>query len=254
MTELDVISLVDSFNKNGFIVLKNVFDDSTCKNKGDVLSEAVNVISAQETRDITNRWYLTHRTDNGVLYDVYQRFPAVRMFAEQTQIVDFLKSYFQRSVYLYVNSYLYKPADKENEVPWHQDFLNKPNESEKVLAWVSLDNATRENGCLQVIPGSHSRGVREWYHVEGATHHDRIRLDEGEASKRVFVETEPGDVVLFSNYLIHSSAQNNSDMPRRALRFVYKALDDDAIPRGSMIMIHTETEDFYTATPLPREK
>ncbi|PTT94806.1 hypothetical protein DBR45_50290 [Pseudomonas sp. HMWF031] len=77
-------------------------------------------------------------------------------------------------------------------------------------------------------------------------------LDKNEEINKVFVETEPGDIVLFSNYLIHSSAQNSSDLPRRALRFVYKALDDDALPRGSMIMIHTESEDFYTAVPLPR--
>lgn len=187
-----------------------------------------------------------------MLYDVYQRFPEARKAAEVPGVTAFLKSYFNRSVYLYVNSYLYKPADKDNEVPWHQDFLNRTNETEKVLAWVSLDSATQKNGCLQVIPGSNKRGFRKWFHVEGATHHDRIVLNKNEESNQVFVETEPGDIVLFSNYLIHSSSQNSSDLPRRALRFVYKALDDDALPRGSMIMIHTESEDFYTAMPLPR--
>ena len=252
MSEIDISQLINQFKRDGFVVLKRQISPAVCQEIGNTLSRAVEVISAQSSRDITNRWYLTHRTDSGVLYDVYQRFPEARKAAEVPEVTAFLKSYFNRSVYLYVNSYLYKPADKDNEVPWHQDFLNRPNETEKVLAWVSLDSATQENGCLQVIPGSHKRGFRKWFHVEGATHHDRIVLDKNEESNQVFVETEPGDIVLFSNYLIHSSAQNSSDLPRRALRFVYKALDDDALPRGSMIMIHTESEDFYTAVPLPR--
>jgi ectoine hydroxylase-related dioxygenase (phytanoyl-CoA dioxygenase family) len=46
-----------------------------------------------------------------------------------------------------------------------------------------------------------------------------------------------GDVLVFSNYLIHSREQNQSPANRKALRFVYKTFDNTAIPRGSPIMM-----------------
>ena len=244
-----------SFQENGFILLKRVFNPEDCQETANILSgyteDVIRLSSMGE--DVTNRWYLKHRTDNGVLYDIYQRFPVVRRFCENQQIVDFLREYFRKSIYLYVSSYLYKPGDRDNVVPWHQDFLSRPRESEKVLAWVSLDHSNQNNGCLEVIPGSHKDGFKEWYRVKGQTHHDRIRLSKEESEKKEFIITAPGDVVLFSNFLVHSSSQNTSDQPRRVLRFVYKSLDDNSLPRGSMILIDARIEDFYNATNNPGE-
>ena len=246
---------IASFKENGFILLKEVFRPEDCQKTANILSEYTEeVVRLSSTgEDVTDRWYLKHRTDNGVLYDIYQRFPVVRRFCENLEIVDFLREYFRKSVYLYVSSYLYKPGDRDNVVPWHQDFLSRPRESEKVLAWISLDHSDQSNGCLEVIPGSHKSGFKEWYRVKGQTHHDRINLSEEESGKKEYIITAPGDVVLFSNYLVHSSSQNTSDKPRRVLRFVYKSLDDNSLPRGSMILIDSKIEDFYTATNIPGE-
>lgn len=244
-----MVSLNDKFREDGYVVLKGALPQEYCQEVAEYLTDVVAKIADYEgeQRDVTDAWYLTHRLDNGVLYDVYQRFPKTRCVAEHRAIVEFLDSYFSKSVYLYVSSYLYKPSDRENRVAWHQDFLSRPQESEKILAWVSLDHASAQNGCLEVIPGSHKRGFRRWYTVKGETHHDRIQLDQDEELRKRYVETEPGDIVLFSNYLIHSSAQNSSDLPRRALRFVYKQLDDNALPRGSIIMVISKIGDFYSA-------
>ena len=115
----------------------------------------------------------------------------------------------------------------------------------KLIAWISVDKADQNNGCLKVIPGSHRNGFRNWYSVAGATHHDRIKLTEDEAKTILNVETNPGDVVLFSNYLVHSSAQNDSGRNRRALRFVYKGVDDIDLPRGALIMMRSNIDDMY---------
>ncbi|MEZ5022796.1 MAG: phytanoyl-CoA dioxygenase family protein [Chitinophagales bacterium] len=141
-----------------------------------------------------------------------------------------------------MNSLLYKPKTKNNEVPWHQDFLSRPNESEKILTWMAIDDATKENGCLKIIPGSHKQGFREWYRVKGETHHDRIKISEAELQKAAYVEMNAGDVLIFSNYLIHSSEENNSDLPRRAFRAVFKKLDDAKIPRGAPIMMRSNLD------------
>lgn len=132
---------------------------------------------------------------------------------------------------------MYKPRERNNEVPWHQDFLSRPNESTKFIAWIAIDNATRENGCIKVIPGSHTNGFYQWHRVKGETHHDRISDDLIDTSKAVYVEIDAGDVLIFNQYLLHSSERSNSDHPRRAYRVVYKKIDSLDIPRGSPIML-----------------
>lgn len=240
---------IENFRENGFVILKGVFDKESVSACAAMMSQYVVDVErcSTQNRDVTNCWYLNHRTDNGVLYDIYQRFPVTRKFCEYDTLLNFIHEYFNKSFYLYVNSYLYKPQGRQNIVPWHQDFLSRPNESEKILAWISLDHSNKDNGCLEVLPGSHKKGFRDWYTVKGETHHDRITLYKGEEDRKVLVETEPGDVVIFSNFLVHSSSQNDSDKPRRALRFVYKALDDNAIPRGSLLMMRSNVQDMYAA-------
>ena len=106
---------------------------------------------------------------------------------------------------------------------WHQDEDFIPTRDRSLLgAWISLDRATTENGCLWVIPGSHRRGIL-W---ELRWHGDR-RFDCTEESfgfpyrdeDAIPVEVEPGSVVFFHGYLLHRSLPNRAPAGtfRRAL-------------------------------------
>src|SRR5438309_968787 len=63
------------------------------------------------------------------------------------------------NVRLYHDQGRYKPALHGDEVPWHQDNgywkLEPPGAAS---CWIALDDATLENGCMWVIPGSHLVG------------------------------------------------------------------------------------------------
>jgi phytanoyl-CoA hydroxylase len=225
----------ESFKQNGFLVLKNVFKKEEL-DKLRRLSEHL-ISNSDDYYNPLDEHYLKHRFDNGVLYDLYQRHPEFRSFASNKIILDEVEKILGDTFYLYVNSFLYKPKGKYNEVPLHQDFLSRPHESEKILAWISLDHATKENGCLKVIPGSHKNGFRKWFRVSGETHHDRIEVSDEDYTDLEYVELEPGDVLIFSNYLIHGSDQNHSSKKRRAYRVVYKALDTAEIPRSTPLIM-----------------
>lgn len=141
------------------------------------------------------------------------------------------------NIYLYVNSVVYKPKGRENDVPWHQDFLSRPEESRRYIAWIALHDANRENGCLKVIPGSHKRGYLPWHRVEGETHHDRVRSELVDEKLAEYLELDAGDVLLFDQCLLHSSDKVDTDAPRMVFRVVYKALDGVEIPRGAPIVV-----------------
>ncbi|MCH2207052.1 MAG: phytanoyl-CoA dioxygenase family protein [Lentisphaerales bacterium] len=230
---------VENLKENGFTIIKSVFSFKKLEFIRNFTDSLIKNYEQNYSRDIDklSKWYLPHRLDNGVLYDVYQRHKEFRFLAENDELLTIIRNYFQDSFYLYVNSLLYKPSYKDNEVPWHQDFLNKPEESEKIILWVALDSASQKNGCLQVIPKSHKNKLKNWYLVPNATHHKRLQLSKEEEEQSIPVELNIGDAILFSQYLVHSSLQNQSNSHRKAIRFAYKKSDTYDIPRGTPIMM-----------------
>ena len=92
-----------------------------------------------------------------------------------------------------------------------------------VTVWVALDDATADNGPLEVLPGSHRMG-----HVAGKTssmefERNEIDPDTFDTSGMVAVEVPAGGAVFFGPYLVHWSSPNLSDVDRRALLYSYQA-------------------------------
>lgn len=109
--------------------------------------------------------------------------------------------------------------------PWHQDEGAIPTRDRSlVAAWFALDEASMDNGCLRVVPGTHARG----YLYPSSPHGRGDDYDFPTACfgwedvfTPVSVEVVPGDVVLFDGYLVHGSEPNRSSRLRRALTFHY---------------------------------
>jgi hypothetical protein len=80
-----------------------------------------------------------------------------------------------------------------------------------ITAMVTLDPATLENGCLEMVPGRHREGLigEEWN-----------PLDETGLALCA-VPTAPGDVVFFDSFAPHASRPNLTDQPRRILYLTY---------------------------------
>ena len=90
--------------------------------------------------------------------------------------------------------------------------------------YISIDCATRDNGCLQVLPRSHHLGRLEHGQVGGQTGADPERIPAIlERFETLFVETDPGDGLFFHGNLLHRSDQNRSAHPRWSLICCYNA-------------------------------
>jgi len=228
MTELE---------KNGFVILKNVFEPEEL---GPVtqLTEEIIEFSNKYSEDFFHKYYLPHRTDQGTLSDLFQRHPEFQNLAKNTRVLEALTPVLGPNIFLYENSLVYKPKGKRNGVPWHQDFINRPKEPIKYIVWIALDKVTIENGALKVIPGSHKNGFLPWYRVKGETHHDRLKLDGLDLSTSLHVEMEIGDVLIFNQLLVHGSDETHTDIPRRAFRVSYQGFPEVFVPRGAPILLH----------------
>ncbi len=82
-----------------------------------------------------------------------------------------------------------------------------------ITAMVTLDPATLENGCLEMVPGRHREGLigEEWAPLS----EDGLDL--------VAVPTAPGDVIFFDSFAPHASKPNLTADPRRILYLTYNA-------------------------------
>lgn len=110
--------------------------------------------------------------------------------------------------------------------PLHQDYPywtdNARDPARVATAIVYLDDTTVDNGCLEVVPGSHRTGphpTRVDSDAFGANEMDPVANAHME---RVPVELRAGSVVLFGSLLAHATGPNRTDRDRRALLYSYQ--------------------------------
>lgn len=125
---------------------------------------------------------------------------------------------------------LFVKAEGKPGQPWHQDEYFIPTRDRSLTAaWIALDDATVDNGCLWVLPGSHRRGV-----LYPDREQDDPRFDCSieaydfpySESDAVPVEIPAGSAVLFNGYLLHRSLPNSGRNGfRRALVHHYSSAE-----------------------------
>jgi ectoine hydroxylase-related dioxygenase (phytanoyl-CoA dioxygenase family) len=111
---------------------------------------------------------------------------------------------------------------------WHQDYGYWYNNGclfpYMASAMIAVDRTTRENGCLQVIRGSHHMGRIEHGVVATQTGADVERVEHAlERLELVYCEMEPGDALFFHCNTLHRSDTNRSPGPRWTFLACYNA-------------------------------
>jgi ectoine hydroxylase-related dioxygenase (phytanoyl-CoA dioxygenase family) len=111
-----------------------------------------------------------------------------------------------------------KTARNPDSLPWHQDEAYwDPNFDYRALGvWMPLDEATTENGCMNLVPGSHREGVRPHALGQGDPAMTHIEMIDPPAARAVPHPIPLGGASFHHCRTIHNSGPNRSDRPRRA--------------------------------------
>ncbi len=113
-----------------------------------------------------------------------------------------------------MQSMLFIKASGKPGQAWHQDEDFIPTRDRSLTGgWIALDDATVQNGCLWVIPGSHKRGIL-WPQKD----HDNREFDCTMESvgfpytdaDAIPVEVKAGTILFFNGYLLHRSLKNRA--------------------------------------------
>jgi ectoine hydroxylase-related dioxygenase (phytanoyl-CoA dioxygenase family) len=121
-----------------------------------------------------------------------------------------------------MQSMLFIKSEGKPGQAWHQDEMFIPTRDRSLAAaWIALDDATVDNGCLWVLPGSHRSGViypdREHSDERFDCAHEAYDFPYSEKDA-VPLELPAGSVVIFNGYLLHRSLPNTRERGlRRAL-------------------------------------
>lgn len=240
---------------DGFTILRKVFPEEVFAPVRDLLREVVRFAETSREDPFT-RYYLPHRADQGVLYDLFQRHPQFEQLARNEHILDALETVLGPDIFMYENSVVYKPKGKQNGVPFHQDFISRQNEPRKYIGWMALEPVTADGGALKVIPGSHQDGFLPWHRVHGETHHDRIDPKLVDGKEQVKVLLDPGDVLIFNQLIVHGSDEAHTDSLRLVYRVSYQGFEEIKVPRGSPIVLRggepASLAQRYVAPARPR--
>ncbi|HAA78298.1 TPA: phytanoyl-CoA dioxygenase family protein [Candidatus Latescibacteria bacterium] len=147
------------------------------------------------------------------IHQIHKISPIMHRFLAQKTMKDVLTTIIGPNVKCMQSMLFIKAAGKPGQA-WHQDEFYIPTRDRSLTGgWIALDDATVENGCLWVIPGSHRPGVL-W---PQRTHDDRRFDCAGETYQFPYtdedaipVEVKAGSIVFFNGYLLHRSMPNHA--------------------------------------------
>ena len=148
--------------------------------------------------------------------------PALKALAEDPSLIRVAGRILGGKPELYQDMALIKPPGGR-EKPWHQDraYFNLTQTTRILGVWIALDEATPENGCMQVVEGGHRQGPR----VHFMRRDWQICDSEVARLPRVAIPMGAGGCLLFDALLPHGTPANRTDRQRWAVQYHYVAPD-----------------------------
>jgi ectoine hydroxylase-related dioxygenase (phytanoyl-CoA dioxygenase family) len=143
---------------------------------------------------------------------------AILAFCRDPHLAEIVQELLGKDTDLYWNQSVYKKPEGEREFPWHQDDGYTPVvPSPYLTVWLAINDATLENGCIHVIPGSHLGGLRK-HEPTPIGLQCEIGADDKAA---VPVPLKAGSVAVFWSLTVHKSGINRSLHTRKAFIMQY---------------------------------
>ena len=216
MSQQDKDTIQQKYQRDGFIILENVVPEHTlnemcdearsiCTGKrGDVAgTDALAGLSADEVMNHVISIHFPHKIS-----------PMLHELLSEKHVVEALTALVGANVKCMQSMFFVKHAGRPGQA-WHQDESFIPTRDRSMIGvWIAVDNATVDNGCLWVIPGSHRPGILWQTRPQNDARFDHTEESFGypySADEAIPVELEAGSIVLFNGYLLHRSLNNTTE-------------------------------------------
>ncbi len=214
------------FQHQGFVLVKQLFQPEEIQLLTQYARADRQIASQATSRSDAAGGTTTLSLSNTLQDNLYAAVVRSRRVAEN------MAQFLGDEVYHYHHKMMLKEPYVGGAWEWHQDYgywydfgCLYPT---MASCFIAVDRATVDNGCLQVIPGSHHLGRMNHMKVGGQTGADPERVEAVlERLPVIPVEMEPGDGLFFHGNLLHRSDQNTSPNPRWSLICCYNTKSND---------------------------
>jgi ectoine hydroxylase-related dioxygenase (phytanoyl-CoA dioxygenase family) len=205
------------FQEEGYFLLENVFTPTEM----DALTGHIEAFQRRAEENLKAQGGTAGISRAGeIIFDSHlaEQDENIRAFCLRPEFVAITTQLLGPNVDLYWNQSVFKGPEGEKEFPWHQDDGYTPVEPSPYLTlWLALNDATLENGCISVLPGSHRRGlVPHRPSPIGLICHELDDPDQGRP-----VPVRAGSITVFQSLTMHKSGVNRSKGTRKAYIIQY---------------------------------
>ncbi|MEL6152346.1 MAG: phytanoyl-CoA dioxygenase family protein [Chloroflexota bacterium] len=164
--------------------------------------------------------------------------PRLFEFLMADEVLDIVEPLIGPNIGLWSSHFIAKEPFVGRATPWHEDSAYWKGRLDRmdqiVTVWLAIDKVDRENGCMRVIPGTHSGGFSDYEAVDKAnnTFGSEIKAEQIDESKAVYFEREPGYASLHDGRIIHGAEANTSPRRRAGYTMRYFAMDMKFNPKA----------------------
>jgi phytanoyl-CoA hydroxylase len=215
---------LESFNRDGFLLIRNFISSKEAKQ---LLDKAKELIKTSLEPIETEEHY--HNLDESKsitlrrLRQVYDRDSLFASWMTSEKIQPILKQVLNDNPILTLahhNSIMTKMPSKISNTCWHQDSRYWHFENDNLLSvWLAMGEERMENGLLEFIPGSHLLKLSRERFDEKVCFSNTLEENQAIISKRIHNDLNPGDIVLFHCKTLHHAHANQTQKPK--ISFVY---------------------------------
>lgn len=216
---------INSFHEDGYVLRKALFSHDEVAALNDVVNNDASIQDAlyglEDAQGATTELALWHHLGEDI-------FAAV---ARSARLVESLERVMGGEMAFYHSKLTLKRPKLGGAWDWHQDYgywyRNGYLFPHMASVFIALDPSRKENGCLQVLKGSHALGRIEHGVNKGQVGADMVRVEAArERLELVYAEMDPGDALFFHGNTLHSSGPNMSDNTRNVLLCCYNRADN----------------------------
>ncbi len=223
---------LDSWRQHGYFKIKGFAAPSTCAAmlervttivRDPAVAQAVGVkvmaeankvgVDVARPEDAVSKIFRLHRDD------------VFATFAHSPEVVELVAQLIAPDIDVFLSQFIFKTSGAWGQ-PWHQDSFYFPFEPARpvVGVWLAVTEATLQNGCLHVLPGSQVESVHA--HVPDrrpGANYGYFEIIDHDMNRSEPVLMDPGDLLIFDSHLMHRSTDNETDGIRAAMVYHYAA-------------------------------
>lgn len=155
--------------------------------------------------------------------------PWLFRYLADPRVLDVIEDFIGPDIVLWSSHFITKPGGDGLAVPWHTDgayWHGRLDPMKVITLWLAVDESSRENGCMTVIPGSQKQvaaDISSYVAVDRDTNvfGSRIPPESVDESKKVYLELAPGECSFHDAWTVHGSSPNTSPKRRSGYTMRY---------------------------------